>query len=287
MKASETLENEEWDSVITSSRSWFDLNFREVWKYRDLIVLFVRRNLIANYKQTVLGPLWFIIQPLATTLMFTIVFGKIANIPTDGLPQFVFYMSGVVCWGYFSICLTETSETFNANAGMFGKVYFPRVTVPISIVITNIFKFLIQFIVFLGFMFYFMAQGAAINPGLMVLFLPLLVFQMGMLSLGLGVFISSMTTRYKDLRYLVGFGVSLAMYATPVIYPLSEVPEKYRFLFYLNPMSGVIEVFRKGFLGVGQIDPIMLVIGWVMTIFIFFIGFILFSRIEKTFMDTV
>ena len=218
----------EWDLIIQSQRSWFDLRLGELWRYRDLIMLFVWRDFVSVYKQTILGPLWYLIQPLLTTLTFTVIFGSIAKLPTDGLPQFLFYMSGTVIWTYFSDCLTKTSNTFVQNAHLFGKVYFPRQAVPVSILISNLVTFGIQFAFFLLFMAFFAMRGAAVRPNLWILFTPVLVLMMAGLGLGFGIIISSLTTKYRDLRFLVQFGVQLLMYATPVIYPVSSIPPQFQ-----------------------------------------------------------
>ena len=215
---------EEWTTIITPRSGWFDLKLRELWKYRDLIALFVRRDFVSVYKQTILGPLWFLLQPLFSTVVFTIIFGRIAHIPTDGLPQSLFYMAGIVTWNYFSACLTKTSDTFVVNANIFGKVYFPRLTVPVSVVITNLVTFAIQFGLFLLFICYYSLQGAAIKPNVYIFLTPLLLVQMAALGLGFGILVSSMTTKYRDLAYVVTFGVQLWMYATPVVYPCHKSP---------------------------------------------------------------
>ncbi len=276
-----------WTTIIRARRPWFEVDFREIWKYRDLVMLFVRRDFVAQYKQTVLGPIWFFLQPLLTTIMFTVVFGRIARIPTDGIPDFIFYLAGTVCWGYFSTCLTQTSNAFITNAAIFGKVYFPRLVVPLGIVISNLFKFLIQFGLFLCFLVYFLVRGSSISPGISVLMLPLLVAQMAVLGLGCGILISSLTTKYRDLTLLVAFGVQLWMYATPVVYPLSQVPEQYRNLYALNPMVAVVEGFRQAFLGTGSLTPQIVGISVLGTGILLLVGLVLFSRVEKTFMDTI
>ena len=242
---------------------------------------------MAVYKQTVLGPLWFLLQPLFTTLVFTIIFGKVAKIPTDGLPPVLFYMTGIVAWNYFSGCLTSTSDTFIKNAGIFGKVYFPRLVVPVSVVISNILTFLIQFGLLLCFIAYFYLKGADIQPSLWILLVPLMIIHMAALGLGTGILISSMTTKYRDLAYAVGFGIQLWMYATPIVYPMSQVPEKWQWLLALNPMTAIVETFRYAFLGAGTVDMSVMGISVGMTFLILATGMILFGRIEKTFMDTV
>jgi lipopolysaccharide transport system permease protein len=250
-------------------------------------MLFVRRDFVSQYKQTILGPLWFIIQPLLTTLTFTLIFGNIAKLSTDGLPKILFYLSGVTAWNYFADCLTKTSETFNANANIFGKVYFPRLAVPVSIVISNLIRFGIQLVLFFGFYFYFLARGTAIHSTQVLWLMPLLVLLMAALGLGTGIIVSSMTTRYRDLRFLVQFGVQLLMYTTPVIYPLSRIPEEYRWIMLANPMTPVIETFRYAVLGTGTFNWGHLGISAAAAALILAIGVLLFNHVEKTFMDTV
>lgn len=278
---------EQWTTIIRPVSGWFSFNLAELWRYRDLIALFVRRDFTANYKQTILGPLWFLIQPLFSTLVFTVIFGKIAKIPTDGMPPMLFYMSGIVAWNYFSSCMASTANTFTANAGIFGKVYFPRLAVPVSVVIINLATFAIQFVFFLCFLIYFMLRGAPINPSAWILLTPLLIVQMGILGLGIGIIVSSLTTKYRDLAFAVGFGTQLWMYATPIVYPMSQIPVKWQWLYVLNPVAAVIETFRFAFLGAGSINPSALLISLGTTLALFGIGIVLFSRIEKTFMDTV
>lgn len=280
-------ENSEWTKVLRPKTGWFDIHLGELWRYRDLIALFIRRDFVAIYKQTILGPLWFLLQPLFSTLVFTVVFGNIAKIPTDGLPHMLFYMSGIVSWSYFSNCLTSTSNTFIANANIFGKVYFPRLAIPISVVITNLLTFVIQFSLFLAITLYFYLSGADIHPNRWILLLPLLLLQMGALGLGFGILISSGTTKYRDLTFALGFGVQLWMYATPIVYPLSQVPEKWLWLYMLNPMVAIVETFRYAFLGAGAIQPAQLAVSLAVTIVVLAIGIIMFSRVEKSFMDTV
>lgn len=283
----QTTDTDSWDLIITSRKKWYDLQLADVWRYRDLIALFVRRDFVSRYKQTILGPLWFIIQPLITSLVFTVIFSNIARLPTDGLPQYLFYLSGNVMWGYFSACLTGTSDTFIANAGIFGKVYFPRLVMPLSIIISNLLSFAIQFVFFLGFYLFFYLQGAAINLTEWAFTLPLLILLMAGLGLGFGIIISSMTTKYRDLRYLVTFGVSLWMYATPVIYPVSSIPEKWRWVAAINPITPIIETFRAGFLGAGNASWASLAYSAGFMFVVMFIGVVIFNRVEKTFIDTV
>jgi len=276
-----------WTLEIRSRSEWCDINLSELWRYRDLIVLFVKRDFVAFYKQTILGPVWFLIQPLLTTVMFTIIFSNIAHIPTDGLPPFLFYMSGTVGWTYFASCMTQTSTTFITNAPIFGKVYFPRLAVPISVVVTNLLTFTIQFILFLAFLGFFYLNGFNVRPNAWVLLVPFLLIQMAALGLGMGILISSLTTKYRDLTLALTFCVQLWMYATPVVYPLSQIPAKWQWLFALNPMTAIIETFRYAFLGSGAIQFWMLGVSIMMTVFVLFLGVVMFSRVEKTFMDTI
>jgi lipopolysaccharide transport system permease protein len=278
---------EKWDLTILPRRSWWDLRLRELWHYRDLIGLFVWRDFVAYYKQTILGPLWYLIQPILTTLVFTVIFGNVAKLPTDGLPPFLFYLAGNTIWSYFAPCFTSTSNTFTANAGIFGKVYFPRLAIPISIIISNLISFGIRFGVFLAFLVYFLLTGAEIHPNLWILLLPILLLIMAGMGLGLGISISSLTTKYRDLQQLVGFGVQLLMYISPVIYPLSSAQGVWRWLILANPMTPVVEVFRLAFLGVSSLEPIYLLYSVAFTLIIFFVGLLIFNHVEASFMDTV
>ena len=278
---------ESWDVVIKPVHGWFNINFKEIVQYWGLILLFVRRDFVVFYKQTILGPLWYIIQPLFNTLVFTFIFGKVAKIPTDGVPPFIFYLSGTVVWGYFSACLAQTGKTFVANAQVFGKVYFPRITVPISIAITAVFQFIIQFMIFLGFFIYFWYVGTDIKPSIYVFTLPLIVLHMAILSVGMGLIISAATAKYRDLTFAMSFLVQLWMYLTPVVYPLSEVPDKFKIFILINPMTAVVESFRGAFLGASSITMQGLLLSIIITILSFIGGIIIFSRVEKTFMDTV
>jgi lipopolysaccharide transport system permease protein len=286
-ESSNNVNDLSWDLVIQPQRKLLDLRLGELWKYRDLVMLFVRRDFVAAYKQTVLGPLWYLIQPLLTTLMFTFIFGQVANLPTDGLPQFLFYMSGTVIWAYFAECLTKTSNTFVQNSQLFGKVYFPRLAVPVSILISNLITFTIQFVFFLVFMGYFALRGADLHPNLWMLSFPILVLMMAGLGLGLGILISALTTKYRDLRFLVTFGVSLLMYATPVIYPVSAIPQRFQVLIKANPMTAIVETFRYAFLGSGSVHSLDLLYSFGFMVVIVALGSIVFNRVEATFMDTV
>lgn len=280
-------ETQNWTMEIRPKRHLLDVNLKELWSYRDLIVLFVRRDFVAKYKQTILGPLWFIIQPLLTTLMFTVVFGNIAGISTDGLPKMLFYMTGITAWNYFAESLKATSNTFVTNAQIFGKVYFPRLTMPISSVISGLIQFVIQFLFLLGFMAYFGISGADFSPNLYALLIPVLLFMMAGLGLGFGIIISSMTTKYRDLTNLVGFGVQLWMYATPIIYPLSEIPEKYKWAIIANPITPIVETFRFALLGKGSFDFNYLLYSFGFMIVLLAIGVVMFNKVEQSFMDTV
>jgi lipopolysaccharide transport system permease protein len=277
---------EQWDSVIESRHSLFDINLKELWHYRDLLVLFVRRDFVTVYKQTILGPLWFFIQPLLTTITFTIIFGNVAQLSTDGAPKVVFYMAGITLWGYFSTCLTTVSGVFNANAGIFGKVYFPRLIMPLTIVISNLMKFGVQFLLFVCFVGYFTLQNQ-IHPNSWILLTPLIIVLMALISMGIGLILSSMTTKYKDLNQLIGFGVQLFMYATPVIYPSSSVPSTYQWVVELNPLVGLFDYMRFAYLGVGEFTILDLVYPSLFSIVILAIGVLVFNKTQKTFMDTV
>ena len=277
-----------WSTVIKPKTGWFDINLRELWQYRDLIVMFVKRNFVSSYKQTVLGPLWFIINPLLTSLMYTVVFGQIARISTDGVPQFLYYMAGNTAWAYFSTCLTSTSHTFTGNAHLFGKVYFPRLVSPISTVIYAMFSLVIQTVLLLVFMaYYIFIAKANVNPNITILLVPLMVLHMAVLGMGCGIIISSLTTKYRDLSVLVGFGVQLWMYATPIVYPLSAVPLGLEKIIRLNPMTPVVNNFKYAFLGSGNFELTSWLVSAAVSAVILMIGIVIFSRIEKTFMDTV
>jgi lipopolysaccharide transport system permease protein len=278
---------ENWSLIIRPQRAWWDLRLGELWRYRDLILLFVWRDFVAYYKQTILGPLWYLIQPILTTVVFTVIFGNIAKLSTDGLPPFLFYLAGNTMWTYFSTCLTSTSNTFTGNAGLFGKVYFPRLAIPLSIVVSNIISFGIRIIVFLGFLAYFMLAGADVKPNLWILLLPALLLIMAGLGLGLGIIISSLTTKYRDLQQLVTFGVQLLMYGTPVIYPLSSIEGTWRWIILANPMTPVVEAFRLGFLGTSAVSPVYLLYSALFVFVVMLAGLLVFNRVENNFMDTV
>ena len=263
------------------------LRFKEIYRYRDLLFLFVRRDFVAKYKQTILGPAWFFIQPILQTAVMTVVFGGMAKLSTDGVPPILFYLSGLTAWNYFSQCLVATSNTFSTNANLFGKVYFPRAITPISVIISNLIQFSIGLLLFLSVYTYYWVDGYIMNPNILLFLLPFNILLMGFMGLGLGMLISAMTTKYRDLQYLVGFSVQLLMYATPVILPLSAVPEKYRIFMLINPMTGIIESFKFGFFGLGTMAWGLLGYSAVFTLVVFLLGLIIFNRTEKNFMDTV
>nr|WP_262903413.1 ABC transporter permease [Hymenobacter psoromatis] len=264
-----------------------DLRLGDVWRYRDLVMLFVRRDFVSNYKQTILGPIWFFIQPLLTTLTYYIIFGRVAKLDTDGLPPFVFYLAGITVWGYFSQSLTAVATVFTTNAAMFSKVYFPRLTMPLSIVLSNLVRFGIQMALFLVVWAYYLFTSNALHPNWLIALTPLLVVLMGLLSLGLGMIFSALTTKYRDLAMLLTFGVQLAMYATPVIYPLSKVPAQYMWLIVANPMTAITETFRAAFLGSGTFSWLYLGYSTLTTLIILLAGTIIFNKVEKSFTDTV
>lgn len=279
--------SENWSLIIRPKTGWFELHLADLWRYRDLTTLFVWRDFVAQYKQTILGPLWHLLQPLFTTILFTLIFGRIAKLPTDNIPPMLFYMAGITAWTYFSECLNRTSTTFLTNASIFGKVYFPRLCVPLSVVISNLIKFAIQFALFLGFLAFFWMKGAPIHPNISILLTPILLLMMAALGLGTGIIVSALTTKYRDLQVLVTFGVQLAMYATPVIYPLSMFPNSARWIIVVNPMAPIIEAFRYAFLGQGLFSWGYLGISAAIIAAILFIGIVLFNHVERTFMDTV
>lgn len=279
--------NEKFTTVIQPKNGWFELNLKELFKYKDLIILFVKRNITSQYKQTILGPAWAIIQPFVTTVIFTLVFGNIAGLAPAGVPTFLFYLSANIVWQYFSGCLTMTSSTFTANAAILGKVYFPRLVMPISSVISQLIPFAIQLVFFLIFWVYYLVVPSGVEPNLYILLFPLIIIQLAMLGLGFGVIISACTTKYRDLAMAVGFGTQLWMYATPIAYDISIIPEKYLSLYMLNPVTPAVMAMRYAFLGTGYFNLKYYLISWIVTIVVLFIGVVLFSRIEKTFADTV
>jgi len=283
----ENHQSEDWDLVIKGHTSLFDLKFNDLWRYRDLLLMFVKRDFVSFYKQTILGPLWFFIQPIFTTLVFTFVFGNLAGISTDGLPQYLFYLSGITAWNYFSECLTKTSTVFRDNAAIFGKVYFPRLIMPLSIVVSNLVRFGVQLLLLIVMMVYFGIKGANFQVTPAIVCFPLLVILMALLGLGLGLIITAMTTKYRDLTFLVTFGVQLLMYGTTVIYPLSAAPEKYRMIIELNPMTGIIEAFRYCFLGKGEFTLASLGYSTICTLVVMMLGIVIFNKTEKNFVDTI
>lgn len=284
-----SISRQDWDLVILPKAGWFNLHLADLWRYRDLLWMFVRRDFVAVYKQTILGPIWFFIQPVLTTLTFTLIFSGVAKMSTDGLPPMLFYLAGTTPWNYFATCLTKTSTTFKDNANLFGKVYFPRLITPLSIVVSTLIQFVIQFVTLVLALSWYLLKGVDVHPNLVgiVLGTPPLIFMLGGLGLGVGVIISSLTTKYRDLAFLVIFGVQLAMYATPVVYPLSVASAKYRFWLELNPMAGIIEAFRSLYLGVGTFSWGLLGYSTGFTVVTLFLGIVIFNRVEKTFMDTV
>ena len=290
MKQDTNITDPDWLYEITPKDNFFAIPFREIWHYRDLLFLFVKRDVVTMYKQTILGPLWYLIQPLFTSVIFTIIFNTIAGIKTGEVPPFLFNMASITVWNYFSSCLTATSDTFKTNANLFGKVYFPRVIMPLSIVISNLIKFSLQLLIFIGFYFYYIISGEAISPNNTLLFFPLLVILMGMLGLGLGMIISSMVTKYRDLTFLVTFGVQLLMYISAVNYPLALIKEKmpqYSWVVEYNPMAYIIELSRYMLLDIGSFSISSFIYVIVVTIAVFFIGLLIFNRTEKTFIDNV
>lgn len=279
---------EEWDLIVKPKSSWFEFNFKEIWRYRDLLFMFVKRDIVSTYKQTILGPLWFFIQPILTALTFTIIFGNIANLSTDDKPKFLFYLAGTTCWNYFADCLNSTSGIFINNASIFGKVYFPRLISPLSVVISSVLKFLIQFLLFIGVFIVMYFNDANLQPNKLMLLIPFLVLLMGIMGLGLGIIVSSFTTKYRDLRFLISFGIQLFMYITPVILPLSQFKGIMKKVVMANPMTPIIETFKAAFLGVPK-DYVIngLFYTTAFTIVVFCLAILIFNKVEKSFMDTV
>ena len=275
------------ETIIKPKSGWFDFHLGELLHYRDLILLLVKRDFVSLYKQTILGPAWAVIQPFLTTVVFSLVFGTIAGLAPSGVPTFLFYLSGNVIWLYFANCLTRTADTFIANSSILGKVYFPRLVMPISTAISKLIDFAIQFAFMLIFVIYYAVTDAGVHPNLYVLMTPVLVLQLGLLGLACGIIISALTTKYRDLRMLMTFGVALWMYASPIAYDMSRVPEKYYNLYMLNPVTSILGLFRYAYLGIGQVDWFYYGVGWGVTGVLLLFGIMLFSRVEKTFMDTV
>lgn len=280
-------QNNHWTEVISAKHTLFSINFKELWRYRDLVYMLVRRDFVTSFKQTVLGPIWFFIQPILTTLMFVVIFGRVAGLSTDGAPMMAFYLSGVTLWSYFQSCLTSTSNVFKGNATIFGKVYFPRLVMPLSIVVSNLMRFAVQFLLFLIVVAYYYFVEHSIQPNLWVLATPFLIILMAAFAMGAGMIFSSLTTKYKDFSLLLVFGIQLYMYATPVVIPVSAFPEKYRWIMEINPLTGIFECFKYGYLGVGDFNMNMLIYSTIVIFIILAIGTLIFNKVEKSFMDTV
>lgn len=275
-----------WTETIESKHSLFDLKLKEVWRYKDLIYMFVKRDFVSGFKQTVLGPIWFFINPIFTTIVYLVIFGGIAGLSTDGAPKILFYLAGVTLWNYFSACLNSTSNIFTGNAAIFGKVYFPRLVMPLTIVISNLMRFGVQFTLFLTLWAFYLIRGD-IQPNAWMLATPILIFLMAAFALGTGMIFSSLTTKYRDLQMLLGFGVSLYMYVTPVIYPLSSLKGIYRQVALYNPLTGIFECFKYGWLGYGEFSPLYILSSSVLIFAILAVGTVIFNKVEKSFMDTV
>jgi lipopolysaccharide transport system permease protein len=283
-------DNEDWDLVLEPKAKWYSLGLSQILRFKDLLFLFVRRDFVSIYKQTILGPIWFFIQPIITAITYAVIFSTLADISTEGVPPLLFYMCGITLWNYFSDTLSKTSDTFTANASIFGKVYFPRMIVPLSVVLSNLVKFGIQFLLFIAVWVYYLFTNDTINPNFTILLVPLLILLMGFLGLGFGIIITSMTTKYRDLKFLVSFGVQLLMYASPIVFPLSLVSEKYpqfKLLLLANPITSIVEAFKYAFLGVGEFNWFYLGYSFLFTAVLFFAGLVVFNKVEKSFMDTV
>jgi lipopolysaccharide transport system permease protein len=276
-----------WTEEIKAKNSIFSVNFREVWQYRDLLFMLVKKDYVTFYKQTILGPIWFFVQPILTTLMYVLLFGQIAKLPTGGVPQIAFYLSGVTIWNYFSEALTKTSTVFKDNAAVMGKVYFPRLIMPLSIVVSGLMKFAIQFGLFIVVVLYYAIIKKEIQPNWWMVATPLLILLMASFSLGLGMIFSSLTTKYKDLVFLLTFGIQLFMYATPVVFMTESIPNEYKWIIELNPLTSIFDCFRYGYLGIGNFQPSSLLYSSIVTFSIFALGIVIFNKVEKTFMDTV
>lgn len=283
--------SEEWLFEISPKKSALQLNFRELWYYRDLLMLFVKRDIVTFYKQTVLGPIWFIIQPLLTSVIQFIIFSKIADIPSDGVPYFLFVLAGNIVWFYFSDCLKAVSETFTANQSIFGKVYFPRIIMPLKVIVSNLVKFGIQFVFFIIVLLYYIFQDYDIKPSLLVAITPVLLFMTAILAMGIGMLISSLTVKYRDLNFVVTFGISLFMYVTPIVYPttlvLEKISSKYHILVYLNPLTGILDFFKYAFLGSGEINWSYLLYSLIFSLIVLFLGVLVFNKTEKSFIDVI
>jgi len=283
-------DNEAWDLVLEPKTSWYSLGLSQILRFKDLLFLFVRRDFVSVYKQTILGPIWFFVQPVITAITYAVIFGMLADISTDGVNPILFYMCGITLWNYFSDTLSKTADTFTANASVFGKVYFPRMIVPLSVVLSNLVKLGIQLLLFIGVWIYFLATDNTLHPNITILLVPFLILLMGFLGLGFGIIITSMTTKYRDLKFLITFGVQLLMYASPIVFPLSLVSEKYpqyKIFLLANPITSIIEAFKYAFLGVGEFNWFYLGYSLSFTVVLLFIGLIVFNKVEKSFMDTV
>ena len=278
---------QQWTEEIKSKNNLLFINFKEIWQYRDLLLMFVKNNYITFYKQTILGPIWFFIQPILTSLIYILLFGQIAKLSTDGSPQMAFYLSGITLWNYFSESFTKTSTVFKDHSGMMGKIYFPRLIMPLSIVASAMMKFAIQFGLFISVILYFTFVEGSIHPNIWVLATPFLLLLLAGLSLGLGMIFSAMTTKYKDLVFLLSFGVQLLMYATPVVFSINSIPEEYKWALTANPLTGIFECFRYGFLGSGGFEPSSLIMSTIVTSIVLALGVVIFNKVEKSFMDTV
>lgn len=288
MNDKNTVESE-WTEVIQPRDNLFKINFAEVWRYRDLLTMLVRRDFVTYFKQTILGPIWFFVSPIFTTIIYVVVFGNIAKISTDGVPQVAFYLCGVTLWNYFSTCLNETAVVFSKNSAMLGKVYFPRLIMPLSIIVSKLMQFGVQFLLFLAVAIFYWIQGAA-HPNAWILLSPVLMLFLAAFSLGLGMIFSSMTVKYRDMVQLLTFGVQLLMYVTPVIYPISAMPDKYPILKYLimaNPLTAIFESFKYGYLGAGEFTAFSLTYSFIIIAVVFVLGTVIFNRVEKSFMDTI
>lgn len=278
---------EDWDLVIKPHKSLLDINLKELWDYRDLLTMFVKRDIVTVYKQTVLGPIWFFVQPIMTMLVYIVVFGNIANISTDGIPKPLFYLTGIIIWNYFSECFMQTSDTFSQNQEMFGKVYFPRLIMPMSKIVSGLIKFFIQFALFAGVYIYFILNGTIAGPNISILIIPYLVLLMAGLGLGFGLIFTSLTTKYRDLKFLIQFGVQLLMYATPIIYPMSLIEGRLKAIIYWNPLSHIVEAFKYAFLGQGEMTAGGLAYASIFTFVVLVFGFLIFNKTERGFMDTI
>ena len=284
----QTSEQENWSEVITPKDSWFRLNLKEIWEYRDLIFIFVRRDIVSIYKQTILGPLWFLLGPLFTVFTYTFLFSEVAHLSTDGLPGPLFYLGGTTLWNYFQSCFNGASTTFSANVGIFGKVYFPRLVTPISLMISNLLKLSFQFFTYIGFLVYYYTTSTRLHFHFELLFMiPIVVLILAMIAMGSGIIVSSFTSKYRDLSMIVGIGMTLLMYATPIMYPVSAIPSFYKPYLYLNPIAPLIEVFRFVFTGTGMCDWFQLLYSFVFGFIVLFVGVLVFNRTEKKIMDTV